>query len=52
VDIFGLLPDSAVFLVRRGAEEYGAKLVVRDYVLQATSRYYKQIRAKERSFQS
>jgi hypothetical protein len=37
VDIFGLLPDSAVFLVRRGAEEYGAKLVVRDYLLQANS---------------
>jgi hypothetical protein len=37
VDIFGLLPDSAVFLVRRGAEESGAKLVVRDYVLQANS---------------
>jgi hypothetical protein len=30
VDIFGLLPVSAVFLVRRGAEESGAKLVVRD----------------------
>jgi hypothetical protein len=33
VDIFGLLPDSAVFLVRRGSEEYGSKLVVRDYLL-------------------
>jgi hypothetical protein len=29
VDIFGLLLDSAVFLVRRGSEEDGAKLVVR-----------------------
>jgi hypothetical protein len=29
VGIFGLLLDSAVFLVRRGSEECGAKLVVR-----------------------
>ena len=29
MDIFGLLPDSAVFLVRHGSEEDGAKLVVR-----------------------
>jgi hypothetical protein len=33
VDIFGLLPDSAVFLVRRGAGRNGAKLVVRDCLL-------------------
>src|SRR5438270_3319478 len=29
VDIFGLLLDSAVFLVRRGSEEGGARLVMR-----------------------
>jgi hypothetical protein len=39
VDIVVLLPDSAVFLVRLGSEECGAKLVVRE-------------KAKERFFQS